>query len=103
MATALTVIAVVIVQAIVVILILAASKPANFRLARSTVIKAPAERIFPLVNDLRNWTAALSFRVRDNRDGEDKDYSVAISVSLKAAPRYGVGDDVVRPTRLLGY
>jgi LPS-assembly protein len=61
------------------------------------------QQTYSVYRDLRNWTAALSFRVRDNRDGEGKDYSVAISVSLKAAPRYSVGDDVVRPTQLLGY
>jgi uncharacterized protein YndB with AHSA1/START domain len=57
MTTALIVIALLIVLAIVVILLLAASKPANFRLARSTVIKAPPDKIFPLVNDFRRWTA----------------------------------------------
>ena len=56
MSTLLIVVAIVVV-AIVAILVLAASKPATFRLARSTVIKAPAEKIFPLVNDFRRWTA----------------------------------------------
>ena len=53
----LLVIVAIIVVAIAAILILAASKPATFRLARSTVINAPAEKIFPLVNDFRRWTA----------------------------------------------
>ena len=38
---------------IVGILIVAAMKPDEFRVERSVVIKAPPERIFPLMNDLR--------------------------------------------------
>jgi uncharacterized protein YndB with AHSA1/START domain len=53
----LLIIVAIVVMAIVVILLFAASKPATFRLARSTFIKAPAEKIFPLVNDFRRWTA----------------------------------------------
>jgi uncharacterized protein YndB with AHSA1/START domain len=38
---------------IVGLLALAASRPDSFRVERRTRIKAPAEKIFPLVNDLR--------------------------------------------------
>ena len=45
--------------AIVAVLIYAATKPDTFRVARSTVIKAPADKIFPLINELgaqSNWS-----------------------------------------------
>jgi hypothetical protein len=45
----------VIVVAIVVVLIMAARRPDVFRVQRATVIKAPPEKIFPLINDFRNW------------------------------------------------
>lgn len=41
---------------IVGILIVAAMKPDEFRVERSIVIKAPAEKIFPLMNDLRAFS-----------------------------------------------
>ena len=37
------------------LLIFAATKPDRFRIERSTVIKAPAEKIFGLINDLHQW------------------------------------------------
>jgi uncharacterized protein YndB with AHSA1/START domain len=37
------------------ILIYAATKPDAFRVERSIAIKAPAEKIFPLINDFRQW------------------------------------------------
>ena len=48
-------IALIIVLAIVIILVLAMRKPDTFRLERSTTIKAPPEKIFPLVNDFHSW------------------------------------------------
>jgi lipopolysaccharide assembly outer membrane protein LptD (OstA) len=59
------------------------------------------EQFYSLYRDLRSWTAALTFRLRDPEDGED-DVTVALTVSLKALPRYGIGDDAVEPYRLLG-
>jgi len=41
---------------IVGILIVAAMKPDEFRVERSVVVKAPAEKIFPLMNDLRAFS-----------------------------------------------
>jgi LPS-assembly protein len=61
------------------------------------------QQTYSIYRDLRNWTAALAFRVRDPRNGEGKDFSVAFTFSLKAAPRTNVGEDAVRPSRLLGY
>lgn len=37
------------------LLIYAATKPANFRVERSTTIKAPPEKIFPLISDFHQW------------------------------------------------
>ena len=42
------------VLSVVVVLGYAATKPDAFHIARSTTIKAPPERIFPLINDLRS-------------------------------------------------
>ena len=61
------------------------------------------EQTYSIYRDLRNWTAALTFRIRDTRTTEGKDYGVAFTFSLKASPRYKVGEDAVRPARLLGY
>ncbi len=42
---------------VAIVLIMAAMKPATFRLERSITIKAPPEKIFPFVNDFRQWRA----------------------------------------------
>lgn len=62
------------------------------------------EQFYTLYRDFRSWTAGLTFRMRDGRnrlDGKD-DLTVAISFSLKALPRYKLGDDRDRPDLLLG-
>lgn len=46
-------------------LIYVAMKPNAFRLERSTTINAPADRIFPLVNDFHNWTQWSPFEKLD--------------------------------------
>jgi carbon monoxide dehydrogenase subunit G len=43
--------------AIIALLAYAATRPDTFRIERSTVIQAPAEKIFGFVNDLHQWTA----------------------------------------------
>lgn len=40
---------------IAVLLILAAMRPNTFRVERSIDINAPADKIFPLINDYRHW------------------------------------------------
>ena len=50
-----TTIAVVLIVVVVAVLALAASKPDTFRVQRSTTIKAPPEKIFPLINDFQRW------------------------------------------------
>jgi Polyketide cyclase / dehydrase and lipid transport len=42
--------------AVVIVLILASNKPATFSVQRSAVMRAPAETIFPLIDDFHQWT-----------------------------------------------
>ena len=51
----LKIIVIVIVLAVVALLVYAAMQPADFRIERSTTVKAPPERIYPLIADLRAW------------------------------------------------
>ncbi len=60
------------------------------------------EQYYTVYHDLRSWTGAVTFRVRENRGGPT-DYTVALTMSLKAFPRYGLGEDAVKPELLLGY
>jgi uncharacterized protein YndB with AHSA1/START domain len=53
----LKIIAIVVVVAIVAVLGYAATRPNTFRVARSTVIKAPPERIYALIEDFHQWRA----------------------------------------------
>lgn len=59
------IIAVILAIAIAIVLILASTKPATFSIQRSAVIRAPADRIFPLVNDFRQWTKWSPWEKRD--------------------------------------
>lgn len=43
----------------------AATRPDGFRIERSLVIKAPAERIFPLINDFKAWGAWSPWEHKD--------------------------------------
>jgi hypothetical protein len=59
------IIAVVLAIAIAIVLILASTKPATFSIQRSAVIEAPAETIFPLINNFRQWTKWSPWEQRD--------------------------------------
>ena len=59
------------------------------------------EQSYSVYRDLRSWTAALSFRVR-NSTGSPQDIGVVFTFSLKASPRYGRGSEVGTPYWLLG-
>jgi hypothetical protein len=59
------VIGAVLVVGIAVVLILAAMKPDQFSVSRSAVIKAPPEKIFPLINDFKAWTAWSPYETKD--------------------------------------
>ena len=57
----LTTILIVVALVIAAILIYAATKPDDFAYQRSTTINAPAEKIFPLINDLKAMTTWSPF------------------------------------------
>ncbi|MSU57984.1 MAG: LPS-assembly protein LptD [Pedosphaera sp.] len=59
------------------------------------------EQFYTVYRDFRSWVGALTLRVRDDGNGRD-DFTLAFTFSLKASPRYKVGDDTVRPYQLIG-
>ena len=61
MLSILAIIAAIAVVVVVVILIIAATKPDTFRVQRATSIKAPPEKIFPLINDLHSHSSWSPF------------------------------------------
>ncbi len=61
----LKIIALIIVVAIAGILILAATKPDTFAVQRSISIKAPPEKVFPLINDFKRWGAWSPWEKKD--------------------------------------
>jgi uncharacterized protein YndB with AHSA1/START domain len=50
---------------IALVLVLAAMKPDQFRVQRSAAIKAPPDKIFPLINDFKAWTAWSPYENKD--------------------------------------
>ena len=48
-----------------IVLVFAATRPDSFRVQRSASIKAPPEKIFPLINDLRRFNAWNPFEKKD--------------------------------------
>ena len=75
-----------------------AARMSHYFEARDGVME---EQYYTLYRDLRNWTAALSFRHRQNRVGRPDDYTIAISISLKFFPR-ALNSDNDRPETLVG-
>ncbi len=59
------IIAVILAVAIAVVLILAATKSSTLRVTRSATIRAPADRIFPLINDFHRWTSWSPYETKD--------------------------------------
>ena len=59
------IVAVALAIAIVIVLILALRKPDAFTVRRSALVRAPAEQIFPLVNDFHRWTNWSPWENRD--------------------------------------
>jgi hypothetical protein len=59
------------------------------------------EQLYSLYRDLRSWTAALTFRVFQGA-GQPADFTVGVTLSLKAFPRYKLNSDNDRPGQLLG-
>ena len=59
------IIAIVLAIAIAIILIVAATKPNTFSIQRATIVKAPPERIFPLINDFHQWGTWSPYENKD--------------------------------------
>jgi hypothetical protein len=59
------VIAAVLALAVAAVLIFAATKPDTLRVERAASIKAPPEKIFPLINDFHQWGAWSPYETRD--------------------------------------
>jgi uncharacterized protein YndB with AHSA1/START domain len=58
-------IAIVVVVLLAAVLAFAAMKPDTFRVQRATSIKAPPEKIFPLISDLHNWHSWSPYEKKD--------------------------------------
>lgn len=59
------IIAVCLVVVIAGVLIYATTKPDTFRVARSIAISAPADKIFPLIDDFHQWTLWSPYETKD--------------------------------------
>jgi uncharacterized protein YndB with AHSA1/START domain len=59
------VVVVLLVVGVAVVLVLAATKPDTFRVQRTTSIKAPPEKIFPLINDFAHWGSWSPYEKKD--------------------------------------
>jgi uncharacterized protein YndB with AHSA1/START domain len=51
--------------AVVAIPIIASTKPDTFRIERHSTINAPPEKVFPLINDFRQWTQWSPWEKKD--------------------------------------
>ncbi|HTF86138.1 MAG TPA: SRPBCC family protein [Cellvibrio sp.] len=58
-------IALIIIALIAILLIVAATKPDQFRVERTVTINASPEQIFPLINDFRQWTQWSPWEKKD--------------------------------------
>jgi lipopolysaccharide assembly outer membrane protein LptD (OstA) len=59
------------------------------------------QQLYSIYHDMRSWTAALLFRVTEG-PGQPNDFTVALTFSLKAYPRYGLGTDSDRVNSQFG-
>jgi uncharacterized protein YndB with AHSA1/START domain len=67
----------VVVVAVAIVAIYAATKPDSFTVQRSIAIEAPPEKIFAIINDLRGWSAWSPYEAKD--PGMKRTYSGAPS------------------------
>jgi uncharacterized protein YndB with AHSA1/START domain len=58
-------VAMVVLVLVAAVLLFAATKPDTFRVQRAASIKAPPERIFPLINDFQRWAAWSPWEKKD--------------------------------------
>ena len=60
------------------------------------------EQTYTVYRDLRSWTSALSFRIRNNTAIEN-DFAVVFTFSIKAIPRFDHGEDGIGRDAFLNY
>jgi uncharacterized protein YndB with AHSA1/START domain len=65
MLTIVAIIAVILAIAIAAVLVLAATKPDRFSVRRETTVRAPADRVFALINDFHQWVTWSPWEHRD--------------------------------------
>jgi len=65
MSEVVAIIAVVLAIATAIVFILAVTKPDTFSIRRAATVNAPADRIFPLINDFRQWANWSPWENRD--------------------------------------
>ena len=68
----LAIIVVVVLVVIAGILIYASTRPDSFRVQRSASIKAPPQKIFPLIDDLKAWTGWSPYEKKGWSQDEQK-------------------------------
>jgi uncharacterized protein YndB with AHSA1/START domain len=90
------IVAVILAIAIAAILVLAATKPNTLRVQRAIGIKAPAEKIFPLISDFHQWRSWSPYETKD--PAMKRTYSGADS--LKGAAYAWDGDKNVGSGRM---
>ena len=56
---------IVVIVLIVAVLIFAATKPDSFQVQRTAIIKAPPEKIFPLIDDFQKWGSWSPYENKD--------------------------------------
>jgi uncharacterized protein YndB with AHSA1/START domain len=59
------IVALVLAVAIAIVLILAMAKPETFSVQRATSVRAPTERIFPMINDFHQWKMWSPYENKD--------------------------------------
>src|SRR5215471_5009709 len=59
------IVAIVLAVAIAVVLILAATKPDTFRIERNATISAPADKVFAVLSDFRQWSGWSPWETKD--------------------------------------
>jgi hypothetical protein len=63
--TIILIIVAVLVLGVAAVLVIPATKPDIFRIQRSTTIKASPDKIFPLINEFRNWRSWSPYEHKD--------------------------------------
>ena len=91
----------IVVFALAILAVVIATRPARFRIERSLVIDAAPEAIFPLIDDLRNWTRWSPWEGLDpnlERSYSGSASGPGASYAWKGTPKVGSGSMTIRET-----